>query len=463
MLPSWWGTNNNSSTALNNTLTMYTSNQTATVNYAPSCYPLTLAHTGSGIDPSADPSSSSGCMFGQYFYGQSITLSASPSWGSHVTSWLGTNDDSSTSTSNSLTMPGAARTVTVNYGGNCYNLSLTHSGNGNDPTATPANSTGCPAGRYVSGAVVTLSAFPAEYHHVASWWGTNNNSSTALNNTLTFPASDQTATVNYAPNCYPLTLAHTGSGTDPSADPMFSTGCLLHQYIFGELINLRAFPDHDSNVSSWSGTNDNSSTSTSNLLTMPGAARTVTVNYGGNCYNLTLTHSGNGSDPTATPANSTGCPAGRYVSGAVVTLSAFPAEYQHVASWWGTNNNNSTALNNTLFMYTSDQTATVYYAPNCYPLTLAHTGSGLDPSANPSSSPGCMFGQYFYGQSITLSASPFWEFHVASWLGTNDDSSTSTSNSLTMPGVASTVSVNYAPSGSLYDFWIYLPLINVKN
>ena len=52
------------------------------------------------------------------------------------------------------------------------------------------------------------------------------------------------------------------------------------------------------------------------------------------CHALTLSHSGNGSDPVATPASSDGCNDGEYVSGQDVALTAGPAAGWRVAGWW---------------------------------------------------------------------------------------------------------------------------------
>ena len=81
----------------------------------------------------------------------------------------------------------------------CYALTLTYTGNGSNPTASPTNSTGCSAGQYVSSATINLSGALADSGwHIASWTGTTNNSSTASTNTVTMPASAHTAGVNYA-------------------------------------------------------------------------------------------------------------------------------------------------------------------------------------------------------------------------------------------------------------------------
>jgi V8-like Glu-specific endopeptidase len=105
-----------------------------------------------------------------------------------------------------------------------------------------------------------------------------------------------------------------------------------------------------------------------------------------------------------------------------------------------------------------NETLAVQGAP-CYTLTRAHTGSGADPAASPASSAGCSTGQYKAGQSIQLTASSDSGWSVAGWSGTSNDSSTSTTNSLTMPAAAHTVAVSYAknpPSGGI-DFYTIAP------
>ena len=60
-----------------------------------------------------------------------------------------------------------------------------------------------------------------------------------------------------------------------------------------------------------------------NTLTMPPADTSAAVDYE-RCYTLTLSHGGEGLDPLTAPANTTSCPAGAYMSGAAITLTAVP-------------------------------------------------------------------------------------------------------------------------------------------
>ena len=69
------------------------------------------------------------------------------------------------------------------------------------------------------------------------------------------------------------------------------------------------------------------------------------------CYVLTISHTGDGSDPIPDIANSEGCSAGEYEPGEVINLSsAIPADGWHIASWYGTEDDGSTGDSNVIVM-----------------------------------------------------------------------------------------------------------------
>ncbi|NMC13866.1 MAG: hypothetical protein GYA34_13410, partial [Chloroflexi bacterium] len=214
----------------------------------------------------------------------------------------------------------------------CYTLTVSHTGNGSNPSASPANSEGCPAGKYVAGASIALSgAAPASGWQISGWTGTNDDSSTASTNTVTMPASAHTASVIYTeipPTCYALTLSHTGSGSDPTANPTHSTGCAEGQYVAGESISLSgAVPVSGWQISGWTGTNNNSSTASTNTVTMPASAHTASVIYTQIEYILTVNIVGNGSVNRDKPAP--------YYLNDEVTLSAVADPGWTFAGWSG--------------------------------------------------------------------------------------------------------------------------------
>lgn len=247
------------------------------------CYTLTKSHTGNGSDPEATPAYSSGCSAGKYHAGEIIALSASPSLDSIVGSWVGTENDSSKSTNNSMTMPSGDYEVIVNYEIGtpiCSKLTLQYSGSGSNIVASPINSAGCASGNYLAGEIVDLTAYPAAGWTVGSWSGTDHDVSTVITNTVTKTEVDQTVQVNYVQQCYTLTVDHTGSGSNPIASPGNSAGCDLGKYHAGEQIQFSsAVPSPGWVIAGWAGTENNASKTPSNNATMPASDHIVSVHY----------------------------------------------------------------------------------------------------------------------------------------------------------------------------------------
>lgn len=81
--------------------------------------------------------------------------------------------------------------------------------------------------------------------------------------------------------CRPLTLyRRAGQGSAPTAMPEKSPGCPTSgHYTAGQKIALTAKPREGGEVVSWSGTADDSSTDTKNILIMPAIAHKVSVTY----------------------------------------------------------------------------------------------------------------------------------------------------------------------------------------
>jgi uncharacterized repeat protein (TIGR02543 family) len=129
------------------------------------------------------------------------------------------------------------------------------------------------------------------------------------------------------------------------------------------------------------------------------------------CYSLTLSHTGQGSDPTASPANSAGCSTGQYVAGASLNLSgAVPTTGWQINGWTGTNNNSSTASTNSVTMPSGAHTASVAYTQIEYSLTITVVGSGsVAKSPNQTS--------YHYDDIVQLTATPSLGWIFTSWSG----------------------------------------------
>jgi len=203
---------------------------------------------------------------GTYDGGTVVTLTADPDTGYRVETWSGTDNDGSKVNTNTVTMD-SNRSVTLQFEevpATQYQLTATVTGG--HGTISPTS------GTYGEGTVVTLTADPDTGYRVASWNGTNNDSSTANTNTVTMN-SNRSVTVQFEEipaTQYQLSASVTGGhGT---ISPTSGT------YNEGTVVTLTAGPDTGYRVQVWSGTNNDSSTATTNTVTM-NSNRSVTVQF----------------------------------------------------------------------------------------------------------------------------------------------------------------------------------------
>lgn len=174
--------------------------KTATANFELACFDLNLSHTGLGANPIPAPSQSAGCDAGDFIPGEVIELSATAATGWTIAHWNGTNNDDSNAPTNWLTMPDSEHSVIVDYEAlpeACYALTLGHTGQGQDPVATPAKSAGCEPGRYRQDQIVILSVVPAPDWTVDHWTGTVNDNSHDVTNLVVMPGNDHAAAVQF--------------------------------------------------------------------------------------------------------------------------------------------------------------------------------------------------------------------------------------------------------------------------
>ncbi len=216
--------------------------------------------------------------------------------------------------------------------------------------------------------------------------------------------------------CYFLTRARNTSsgGGVPTASPANSTGCTSGNYKSNQAITVTASPATGWKVGSWSGTNNNASTSNTNTVTMPNAARTVTVNYILQTFNLTVSRAGTGSGTVTSSPSGISCGSDcsqTYNYNTSVTLTATPSTGSTFTGWSGS----CTGTGTCTVSMTAARSVTATFTLNTYALTVskAGTGSGTVTSSPSGISCGSDCSQtYNYNTSVTLTATPYHWFHI---------------------------------------------------
>ena len=215
-------------------------------------------------------------------------------------------------------------------------------------------------------AVVSLQALADAGYGVLRWTGTDNDASTDSNNTITMD-SDKVVKVDFFQ--YRLTIEVMGAdGLDPNGylvatatgdDPFTITARQEPNSRVvspGRVVNLEAFPDANFRVRFWTGTDNDACTAPTNTVTM-NSDKTVVVGFEPNgLYYLTITEIGNG---TISPV------VGRYLyaPGDVVTLNATPTNPSDAIVWTGTDDDYSTARQNTVTMNGHRDVTVEFYTP----------------------------------------------------------------------------------------------------
>jgi uncharacterized repeat protein (TIGR02543 family) len=291
------------------------------------CYALTLNHTGQGTDPVASPTNSIGCTTGQYNAGETINVSgAVPNPGWQISSWTGTNNNTSTASSNSITMPSSVRTATVIYTQEQYTLTITsaHGIVGKSPDKAT----------YVYDDVVQLTATASVGYTFANWsdgltGSTNPDSITIHGNT--------TVTANYVLGTNVLTVSKTGTGSGSVTSDPTGIDCgvtCAANFDIGAAVSLTATPATGSTFTGWSG----ACTGTGACDVTMSASKAVTASFTLNTYTLTVSKTGLGSGTVSS------VPAGIYCGAScsanfdyntAVILTATPAIDSTFTSWSG--------------------------------------------------------------------------------------------------------------------------------
>ncbi len=296
-------------------------------------------------------------------------------------------------------------------------FTLTTNAGGGHGLISPAS------GSYPEGTVLTLTAMPDIGHQVKAWAGTDDDDSVSNANTVTF-YSDRTVTVEFEPSPPQHSLAVTTIGGHGTVDPMSGS------YDYGTVVVLTAIPDVGYRVKVWAGTDDDTSKwNTSVLVLCTDRSAAVEFEAVPTQYHLsTSVVDGHG---TISPSSRT------YDLGTTVPLSATPDVGYRVKTWIGTDNDDSHATANSVTMHSDRSVVVQFEAIPQYAMTASVVGG------HGAVSP--MSGTYLEGTVVTLTATPDAGYRVEQWSGTDDDTSWSSTNRVTVNSDV-TVTVEFRPN-----------------
>ncbi len=177
-----------------------------------------------------------------------------------------------------------------------------------------------------------------------------------------------------APTTYALTVtsAGAGAGTVTSSPGGITCGATCSaNFNYNTAVTLTATPETGSVFAGWSG---GGCSGTGDCHVTMNAATTVTATFDvipPTCYDLTFSHTGQGSDPVASPLKSSACSTdGQYVAGETISLSAVPTTGWFINGWTGTDDDDSTASPNTLSMPAGNHSVTVIYSTTALTYSL---------------------------------------------------------------------------------------------
>jgi len=395
-LASWSGTEDDLSIELINTVTM-NSDKTVTVTFEPMpvYYTLTVNTPDSNGTVAVSPAS------GPYLENTPVTLTATPNSGYNLASWSGTDDDSSIDLTNTVTM-NSDKTVNVYFTEITYSLTVTSSGEGTlsvDPHQD----------EYVINSVVSIQA-TADEGWLFDHWNGDVADQYAASTTVTMD-SDKEVNAVFTQIFYTLTMAVNGNGT---VTP--STG--NHSYASGEVVAISATPMSGWLFDHWEGAvADTSSASTTVAID---ADKTVTAVFTQITYTLSTNTVGQGIIALSPPQPSDG-----YAENFTVQLGAIPADGWEFVGWSGDLSGTTNPVQLTMDSNKSVTATFTEVPPEQYALTVYTVGSGTI-SLNPAG------GVYDDGTTVTLTAAPSAGYQFVSWFGTNDDSATTLTNTVTM-------------------------------
>ncbi|MBR6067622.1 MAG: C10 family peptidase [Bacteroidales bacterium] len=362
------------------------------------CITVTRATPSFTISASASPAAVGTITgTGTYELGEGVNLVATPNTGYNFTNW--TENGTVVSTNATYTFTATAnRTLVANFTQRTYNVTA---------TVDPANS-GTISGNnspYTYGTNVSLTANANAGYAFVNWTDEDANVvSTNANYQFTIDGN-RTFVAHFEIEEYEITAT-----ANPTAGGSV-TGAGTFQY--GQTVTLNATANTGYTFTNWTENGSVVSSNAEYSFTAT-ASRTLVANFQINTYNISAT-----ANPTA---GGTISGAGEYTHGENVTLTATANTGYDFVNW--TENGAAVSTETSIsFTATADRNLVANFSIESY--TISATAS----PSNGGTVSGT--GEYDYGQTVTLSATPSTGYHFVNWTENGTEVSTSAEYSFT--------------------------------
>ncbi len=250
---SWSGTSDDTSLA-NSNIVVVDSAKTVSVDFELIPCVLTLT-AGDGGTVQATPAA----VDNVYDYGTIISFTAVPDEGYVVKNWTGTDDDGATTLNNTMTIT-SDTSVAVTFEKSIHDLQVIIIGGNGEVTPE--------TGSYEYGTLVDLTVTPDANYRLVSWQGTTNDSSDLLTNQVSITEDTTvTVTLEFTPALNFAMIGAVEHATIPSTSG---------NYNVDQEVQLNVQLDDGYTVKRWYGTDNDYTTSNTNVVTMS-SSKDVTV------------------------------------------------------------------------------------------------------------------------------------------------------------------------------------------
>lgn len=327
----WTGCTSTSGTTCTVKLTATTA---VTATFALGSYPLSVATTGSGAVTSSDGNLNCGttCTHA-YPYATPLTITATPSTGSHFVRWSGGPCDTSTSPRCALTIPAAPTSTTAVFAVDTEMLAVVVAGTGTGTVTSNPNGISCGAtctASYDYNTAVTLTAAPTNGSS-ASFTGCTSTTGNSCSVTMT---ASKSITVTFSSGPQVLTAATAGNGAGSVTSDVGGLACpgtCSASIAYNTVVTLTATATGVSSFVGWSGACANA---TGPCRVTMNQAQSVTATFSAGNQPLTATKSGTGSGTLSFQPACTGAPCS-YPYRTVVTITESPSATSTFVGWTG--------------------------------------------------------------------------------------------------------------------------------